>query len=40
MTLAATARKQRKNVFAFLTACWRAQADNASAPSLFDSVVA
>jgi transposase len=40
MTIAATARKQRKNVFAFLTACCRAQADKVSAPSLFDSVVA
>jgi len=35
MTVAHTARKQRKNVFAFLTACMRAHADCEPAPSLF-----
>lgn len=36
MTVAHTARKQCKNVLAFLTACCQARSD-ASAPSLFDS---
>ena len=35
MTVAHTARKQNKNVFAFLTACCRARAGNGSRPSLF-----
>jgi transposase len=40
MTVAATARKQGKNVLAFLTACCRAQADQVAAPSLFESAAA
>jgi transposase len=35
MTVAHTARKQRKNVLAFLTACCQTQLDGARAPSLF-----
>jgi transposase len=42
MTVAHTARKQNKNVLAFLTACCRARAGSASRPSLFvpDAAVA
>lgn len=40
MTVAATARKQGKNVLAFLTACCRAQADQVAPPSLFESAAA
>jgi transposase len=36
MTVAHTARKQNKNVLAFLTACCRARAGSGSLPSLFD----
>jgi len=36
MTIAHTARKQNKNVLAFLTACCQAQSDT-PAPSLFDA---
>ena len=35
MTVAHTARKQNKNVFAFLTACCTAARDGKKAPSLF-----
>ena len=35
MTVAHTARKQKKNVLAFLTACCEAQRDELAAPSLF-----
>ena len=35
MTVAHTARKQRKDVLAFLTACCQAQLDGTCAPSLF-----
>jgi transposase len=35
MTVAHTARKQNKNVFAFLTACCQAHLSNAPCPSLF-----
>jgi transposase len=35
MTIAHTARKQRKDVLSFLTACCRAQLDGTRAPSLF-----
>lgn len=35
MTIAHTARKQRKDVLAFLTACCQAQLDGTRAPSLF-----
>lgn len=35
MTVAQTARKQRKDVLAFLTACCQAQLDGTRAPSLF-----
>ena len=35
MTVAQTARKQRKDVLAFLTACCQTQLDGARAPSLF-----
>jgi transposase len=35
MTVAHTARKQQRNVLAFLTECCRAKADGGSAPSLF-----
>ena len=40
MTVAHTARKQNKNVLAFLTACCRARAGSGSLPSLFDRDVA
>lgn len=36
MTVAHTARKQNKNVLAFLVACCRARVDKTAAPSLFD----
>ena len=36
MTIAHTARKQRKNVLEFLTACCVAHADGAKSPSLFE----
>jgi transposase len=36
MTVAHTARKQNKNVLAFLVACSRARVDKTAAPSLFD----
>jgi transposase len=36
MTVAHTARKQHKNVLAFLTECCEAQSDNRTPPSLFD----
>jgi len=36
MTVAHTARKQKKNVLVFLTRCCEAHRDGASAPSLFD----
>jgi transposase len=35
MTVAHTARKQRKDVLAFLTDCCQAQLDGIRAPSLF-----
>jgi transposase len=38
MTVAHTARKQRKDVLAFLTACCQAQLDSTRAPSLFAAV--
>jgi transposase len=38
MTVAHTARKQRKNVLAFLTACCTAARHGAAAPSLFSPV--
>jgi transposase len=38
MTVAHTARKQKKNVLAFLTECCEAQRDQAPTPSLFDAV--
>ncbi len=40
MTVAHTARKQNKNVFAFLTACCEAYLTGAACPSLFDTKVA
>jgi transposase len=40
MTVAHTARKQNKNVLAFLTECCEAQRDKTRAPSLFDAVAA
>jgi len=40
MTVAHTARKQNKNVLAFLTACCTARLDGAAAPSLFAPVTA
>jgi transposase len=40
MTVAHTARKQKKNVLAFLTACCEAQRDKTAAPSLFDAATA
>ena len=40
MTVAHTARKQHKNVLAFLTQCCEAQRDKTRAPSLFDAVTA
>jgi transposase len=39
MTVAHTARKQRKNVLAFLRHCCEAQLNKAPVPSLFDAVV-
>jgi transposase len=36
MTVAHTARKQNKNVLAFLVACCQARRDKVPAPSLFD----
>jgi transposase len=40
MTVAHTARRQKKNVLAFLTRCCEARPGGASAPSLFDVEVA
>ena len=40
MTVAFTARKQRKNVLSFLTACCDAVRDDISPPSLFAAVIA
>lgn len=40
MTVAHTARKQKKNVLAFLTKCCEAQRDKTAAPSLFDAEAA
>jgi len=40
MTVAHTARKQNKNVFAFLTACCEAHLINATSPSLFAAELA
>ncbi len=40
MTVAHTARKQKKNVFAFLTRCCEAQRDQTAPPSLFDAAAA
>ena len=40
MTVAHTARKQNKNVLAFLTACCRARVGSGSLPSLFERDVA
>jgi transposase len=40
MTVAHTARKQNKNVFAFLTACCEAYLTGATCPSLFDATAA
>ncbi len=40
MTVAYTARKQNKNVFAFLTACCEAHLGNAATPSLFATELA
>jgi transposase len=37
MTVAHTARKQKRNVLALLTACCKAQREGAPAPSLFDA---
>ena len=39
MTVAHTARKQKKNVHVFLTRCCEAHRDGAPAPSLFDVAV-
>ena len=39
MTVAHTARKQRKNVLVFLLKCCEAERDKAPVPSLFDAVV-
>jgi transposase len=39
MTVAHTARKQKRDVLAFLTACCQAQSEQAPAPSLFDAEV-
>lgn len=39
MTVARTARKQKRDVLAFLTACCRARLGQAPAPSLFDAEV-
>ena len=35
MSVAATARKQNKNVLAFLTACWTAKLSGTTPPSIF-----
>jgi transposase len=40
MTVAHTARKQKKNVLAFLTQCCEAHQQKAETPSLFDSAIA
>jgi transposase len=40
MTVAHTARKQNKNLFAFLTACCEAHLSNAASPSLFATELA
>ena len=40
MTVAHTARKQNKNVLAFLTACCKAQLANTAGPSLFAAQLA
>lgn len=40
MTVAATARKQNRDVLAFLTACCEAAAHERSAPSLFEAETA
>jgi transposase len=40
MTIAHTARKQKKSVLAFLTKCCEAQRDKTAAPTLFDSAIA
>jgi transposase len=40
MTVAHTARKQNRNVFAFLTACCKAHLANATCPSLFAAELA
>jgi len=37
MTVAHTARKQKKNVLALLVACCKAQRERTRAPSLFDT---
>jgi len=39
MTVARTARKQKRNVLAFLTGCCQARSDQTPAPSLFDAEV-
>ena len=39
MSVAHTARKQSKNVLAFLTGCCEAQRNHARPPSLFDAPV-
>ena len=39
MTVARTARKQKRNVLAFLTACCQARLEQAPTPSLFDAEV-
>jgi hypothetical protein len=40
MTVAHTARKQHRNVLAFLSKCCEAQRDKTPPPSLFDAVAA
>jgi transposase len=40
MTVAHTARKQNRNVLAFLTECCQSARDNAGPPSLFDAIPA
>ncbi len=40
MTVAHCARKQQRNVLAFLTKCCEAQRDKMSAPSLFGAMAA
>ena len=37
MTVAHTARKQKRDVLAFLTACCQAQSKGSPAPSLFEA---